>query len=139
MRDAAPEVDIGLHLHDTYGTALANAWVGMEEGVTRFDSAAGGTGGCPFALGAAGNIATEDLVFVCHASHIETGIDLEKLNSVARKLVPLLGHPLESRQSRIRVRSQATLRPRLCMISDPGPDGLQGFSGSGDHGVCAGR
>jgi hydroxymethylglutaryl-CoA lyase len=108
VRGTAPEIDIGLHLHDTYGTALANAWVGMEEGITAFDSAAGGTGGCPFAPGAAGNIATEDLVFMCHAAGIQTGIDLEALNTVAENLVPILGHPLESRQSRVRARTHAT-------------------------------
>lgn len=102
VRDATPGVDIGLHLHDTYGTGLANAWVGLEEGVTWFDSAAGGTGGCPFAPGAAGNIATEDLVFLCHAAGIRTGVDLDRLNEVVDQLPALLGHAVDSRQARIR-------------------------------------
>lgn len=102
VRDAAPDVDLGLHLHDTYGTGLANAWVGLEEGITWFDSAAGGTGGCPFAPGAAGNIATEDLVFLCHAAGIDTGVDLHRLNDVVEQLPALLGHGVDSRQARIR-------------------------------------
>jgi len=99
--ERCPEVGVGLHLHDTYGTAIANAWVGMEEGVTDFDSSLGGTGGCPFAPGAAGNIATEDLVFLCNEAGIGTGVDLDALNVLAAGLPSLLGHPVDSRQSRI--------------------------------------
>lgn len=107
VRDASPEATIGLHLHDTYGTGLANAWVAMEEGVTIFDSSIGGVGGCPFAPGAAGNVATEDLVFMCHAAGVETGVDLEAVNTVAQTLPALVGHPIESRQSRLRAKAVA--------------------------------
>jgi hydroxymethylglutaryl-CoA lyase len=111
VRDTAPEVELGLHLHDTYGTGLANAWVGLEEGVTWFDSAAGGTGGCPFAPGAAGNIATEDLVFLCHAAGVRTGVDLDRLNGVVDQLPALIGHGVDSRQARIRSGGQSTANP----------------------------
>ncbi len=70
---------LALHLHDTRGTALANALVGLELGVRGFDASVGGMGGCPYAPGAAGNLATEDLVYMLHGMGISTGIDLEKL------------------------------------------------------------
>lgn len=68
-----------LHLHDTRGTALVNAWAGVECGIRHLDASIGGLGGCPFAPGATGNVATEDLVHLLHASGFDTGIDLEKL------------------------------------------------------------
>jgi len=66
-----------LHLHDTRGMALANAWAAVNEGIRKFDSSIGGLGGCPFAPGAAGNVATEDLAFMLHESGFETGIDID--------------------------------------------------------------
>jgi hydroxymethylglutaryl-CoA lyase len=68
-----------LHLHDTRGTALANTWAGIECGIRHFDASIGGLGGCPFAPGATGNLATEDLVHLLHEAGFETGIDLDKL------------------------------------------------------------
>lgn len=68
-----------LHLHDTRGTALVNAWAGIECGLRHFDASIGGLGGCPFAPGATGNVATEDLVYLLHEAGFDTGIDLEKL------------------------------------------------------------
>ncbi len=73
---AAP---FSLHLHDTRGTALVNAWAGIECGIRHFDASIGGLGGCPFAPGATGNVATEDLVHLLHASGFETGIDFDRL------------------------------------------------------------
>lgn len=102
VREVARDAEVGLHLHDTYGTGMANAWVGLEAGVTAFDASVGGTGGCPFAPGAAGNIATEDLVFLCEAAGVRTGVDLEHLTAVAATLPDLLGHPIDSHQARIR-------------------------------------
>ncbi len=90
-------VDVGLHLHDTRGTALVNAWSSMRLGVTRFDTAAGGLGGSPFANGAGGNLATEDLVHLCDDAGIETGVDLEALVGVARSLETLIGRPVPGR------------------------------------------
>jgi len=77
LRERWPELDVALHLHDTRGMAIANAYAGLEMGVTRFDSSVAGLGGCPFAghQGAAGNISTEDLVFMCDELGIRTGID----------------------------------------------------------------
>jgi len=74
-----PAEKIALHLHDTRGTALANALVGLEMGISNFDASVGGLGGCPYAPGAAGNLATEDLVYMLHGMGIETGIDLARL------------------------------------------------------------
>lgn len=85
---------IGVHLHNTRNTGLANAYVAMEEGASVLDASVGGIGGCPFAPRAAGNIATEDLVYMLEGEGIETGIDLEGLIAVARWLEEILGHPL---------------------------------------------
>ena len=82
---------IALHLHDTRGTALANIAAGLEEGVRSFDSAAGGLGGCPYAPGASGNVATEDLVNMLHGMGVHTGVDLDKLTRASLKLETLLG------------------------------------------------
>ncbi|MBM4362898.1 MAG: hydroxymethylglutaryl-CoA lyase [Deltaproteobacteria bacterium] len=77
--DALPGEKLALHLHDTRGTALANALAGLAAGITTFDTSIGGLGGCPYAPGAAGNLATEDLVYMLHGMGIETGIDLPAL------------------------------------------------------------
>ncbi|TSI09302.1 hydroxymethylglutaryl-CoA lyase [Lysinibacillus sp. BW-2-10] len=81
IKNEWPEIDIMLHLHDTRGLGCANAYAALQEGITEFESAIGGLGGCPFAAvkGAAGNIATEDFVFLCENLGIETGVDLPKL------------------------------------------------------------
>ena len=96
LRERWPRLDIALHLHDTRGMAIANAYAGLEMGVTRFDSSVAGLGGCPFAghQGAAGNVCTEDLVFLCDELGIETGIDLDALIECARLAEDVVGHPL---------------------------------------------
>ncbi len=96
IRDKYPDVEISLHLHDTRGMGLANAYAGLEMGITRFDSAVGGLGGCPFAghAGAAGNISTEDLVFMCEEMGIATGVDLDALIQCALLAEDIVGHPL---------------------------------------------
>ncbi|MFE3268495.1 hydroxymethylglutaryl-CoA lyase [Streptomyces sp. NPDC059215] len=101
VRDALPDRPIGLHLHNTYGMASANAWEGVQLGVRRFDAALGGIGGCPFAPGAAGNIATDDLVNLFHNAGIATGVDPGKLVAVRDQLHALLGRKLESALSAI--------------------------------------
>jgi hydroxymethylglutaryl-CoA lyase len=83
-----------LHLHDTRGTALANIVVALELGVRGFDASVGGLGGCPYAPGAAGNVATEDLVFMLHGMGIQTGIDLDKLIEAGNVAERVLGRPL---------------------------------------------
>jgi isopropylmalate/homocitrate/citramalate synthase len=79
-------VAIGVHFHNTRGTGIANAYAALEAGATVFDASVGGTGGCPFAPRATGNIATEDLVYLLHGQGIDTGIDLEALIAVAEWL-----------------------------------------------------
>ncbi len=96
LRERWPDLEIALHLHDTRGMAIANACAGLEMGVTRFDASVAGLGGCPFAghAGAAGNVCTEDLVFMCREMGIETGIDLDALIECAQLAEVVVGHPL---------------------------------------------
>jgi len=88
---------IAFHFHDTRGTALANVAAGLDAGVRCFDSAAGGTGGCPYAPGAAGNLATEDLVYFLDASGWEHGVDLGGVLTAARFAAGVLGRPLTTK------------------------------------------
>ncbi|MGG5887400.1 hydroxymethylglutaryl-CoA lyase [Falsiroseomonas sp. HC035] len=101
VREALPEVRLGLHLHDTRGLGTANVMAALEMGVDLFDSSVAGLGGCPFAAhgdaGAAGNVCTEDLVFLCHELGIETGIDLEALVECARMAERIIGRRLNGR------------------------------------------
>lgn len=94
IADAMPLEAVALHLHDTRGTALANILAGLDLGVRTFDASIGGMGGCPYAPGAAGNVATEDLVYLLHGMGFETGIDLEKLVEAGNVAERLVGHPL---------------------------------------------
>jgi hydroxymethylglutaryl-CoA lyase len=87
---------ISLHFHDTRGTALANVLAGLQAGVTIFDGSVGGLGGCPYAKGATGNVATEDLVHMLHEMGIQTGVHLEKLIECAHLAQKLVGRPLDS-------------------------------------------
>lgn len=96
---AAARRDLGLHLHDTRGTALANVLWSLERGVRRFDTAVGGLGGSPFAPGAGGNLATEDLVMMLDDLGIDTGIDLGNILAIADGLPALVGHAVPSRTS----------------------------------------
>lgn len=89
-----PAQSFALHLHDTRGTALANALVGLELGVRDFDASVGGVGGCPYAPGAAGNLATEDLVYLLHGMGVQTGIDLDKLILAGNIAEQVIGRPL---------------------------------------------
>lgn len=96
VRAALGDVPLGLHLHNTYGMASANVWEALALGIRRFDAATGGLGGCPFAPGAAGNIAADDLVHMLHREGIETGIDPDALAAAREVLCGLVGHPLDS-------------------------------------------
>lgn len=91
---------IALHFHDTYGTALANVVAGLEAGITTFDASAGGLGGCPYAPGASGNLATEDLVYLLERMGIPTGVSLEKLAAATEPIADLLGRELPGRNLR---------------------------------------
>jgi isopropylmalate/homocitrate/citramalate synthase len=91
---------IGVHLHDTRGTAVACAWAAVEAGATVLDASAGGIGGCPFAPGAQGNVATEDVVYLLEREGVRTGVDLEALVETVRWLEGVLARPLAGRVSR---------------------------------------
>lgn len=93
-----PKEKIALHFHDTYGAALANVMAGLELGITTFDSSAGGLGGCPYAPGASGNLATEDLVYLLDGMGIESGVDLEKLAEASLFMQKIIGRKLPSKQ-----------------------------------------
>jgi hydroxymethylglutaryl-CoA lyase len=88
--------DPGLHLHDTRGTALVNAYAALELGITRFDTAIGGLGGSPFAHGAGGNLATEELVALLDDLDVATGIDIDRLVEAALLIEELVGRPVPS-------------------------------------------
>jgi hydroxymethylglutaryl-CoA lyase len=92
--------DVGLHLHETRGTALVNAYAALERGVARFDTSVGGLGGSPFAAGAAGNLATEDFVHLLDDLGLETGVDLDALLAVDTLLADTIGHPVASNIAR---------------------------------------
>jgi len=96
VRERFPDLDIILHLHDTRGMGIANAYAGLEMGVRRYDAACAGLGGCPFAghKGAAGNVCTEDLVFMCEEMGIATGLNLDALIECANLAEEIVGHPL---------------------------------------------
>ena len=98
VRERWPDQKITLHLHDTRGMGVANAHAGLRMGVSAFDSTVGGLGGCPFAAhkGAAGNIATEELVLLCEEMGIDTGVDLDRLIEVGRMAERIVGHALPS-------------------------------------------
>ena len=88
---------IALHFHDTRGMALANVYAGLEAGVTTFDASAGGLGGCPYAPGATGNLATEDLLYMLNGLGIQSGVDLDRAVNASRLIEPHVHHPLPSR------------------------------------------
>jgi hydroxymethylglutaryl-CoA lyase len=95
-----PVAQVALHFHDTRGTALANVLSALGHGVSTFDSAAGGLGGCPYAPGAAGNLATEDLIYMLDGLGIETGVSLPAVVDASRAIEGAVGHPLPSRYVR---------------------------------------
>jgi len=99
-RKAAPDAVLRLHFHDTRNTGLANAYAGVEAGVDVLDASVGGIGGCPFAPGATGNIATEDLVYMLERAGFETGYDLDALIETARWIGEKIGRPAPSALSR---------------------------------------
>ena len=100
LEAALPQVEFVLHLHNTRGVGLANVLVGLEEGVRRFDACAGGLGGCPFAPGAAGNVATEDVLYLLDRSGIETGVDFDATIETSHWLGSVMGKQLPSMLAR---------------------------------------
>ena len=89
---------LAMHFHDTRGTALANVVTSLTHGITKFDSAIGGLGGCPYAKGASGNVATEDLLYLLHEMSIETGVQLERISQAALYIEGVIGKKLLSKQ-----------------------------------------
>ncbi len=92
-----PHDRLALHLHDTRGIALANVYAGLEAGITTFDASAGGLGGCPYAPGASGNLATEDLVYLLDGLGVACGVHLDPIIAASAAIEPLVGHALPSR------------------------------------------
>ena len=105
-----PKPEIAVHFHDTRGTALANILVAVEMGITTVDAALGGLGGCPYAPGASGNVATEDVVYMLEGMGVRTGVDLDRLVDCARLASTLVGHEVPSKYYRaaIGARSRAS-------------------------------
>jgi hydroxymethylglutaryl-CoA lyase len=97
LLDHVDQDRIAMHFHDTYGTAIANVFASYERGISAFDSSAGGVGGCPFAPGAAGNVATEDLLWALTRSGASLSPDLDRVRSASDLLEAVLGRPLRSR------------------------------------------
>ena len=103
-----PMANLAMHFHDTYGQALANLYAGMEEGCRVFDSAAGGLGGCPYAPGATGNVATEDVVYMLEGMGIKTGVDMPKLLAATNVVSGLIGRaPVSRVASALNAKSRA--------------------------------
>ncbi|HUP47719.1 MAG TPA: hydroxymethylglutaryl-CoA lyase [Thermoanaerobaculia bacterium] len=100
-----PSSKLAMHFHDTRGTALANTLAALEMGIATFDASAGGLGGCPYAPGASGNMATEDLVYLLDGMAIESGVDLKKLVAASSAIGPYLDHPLPGRYLQASLRS----------------------------------
>src|SRR5215831_14405669 len=104
-----PSQEVAVHFHDTRGTALANILVAVEMGITTVDAALGGLGGCPYAPGATGNVATEDVVYMLEGMGVRTGIDLDGLVDCSRLASTLVGHEMPSKfyQAAVGARSRA--------------------------------
>ena len=100
-----PARSLAMHMHDTRGTALANVLVGLAHDIRDFDASVGGMGGCPYAPGAAGNLATEDLVFMLHGMGVATGVDLERLWEAGKVAESIVGRPLPGKVHQAGVRS----------------------------------
>lgn len=108
VRDACPGVDVGVHFHNTRGSGLASVLAAVDAGVTQLDASVGGLGGCPFAPGASGNIATEEVVYLLEDSGVSTGLHLDAVLRAAALVEAAVGHPLTSNLYRAGGRS----RPR---------------------------
>jgi hydroxymethylglutaryl-CoA lyase len=110
VRSALPDVELNLHFHNTRGTGLANVLAALEMGIADFDASVGGLGGCPYAPGATGNIATEELVHMVEDMGVDTGIDLEALIDAAAEAERIVGHTLPSQVLRAGPRTR-TIAP----------------------------
>ena len=108
LRSAHPDIDVNLHFHNTRGAGLANVMAALTLGVADFDASVGGLGGCPYAPGASGNVATEELVHLVEDMGVDTGIDLEAMIDVAATAERLVGRTLPSQVLRAGPRTRTT-------------------------------
>jgi len=108
LMQVIPASKLAMHFHDTRGTALANSLAALEMGIPTFDAASGGLGGCPYAPGASGNLATEDLVYMLEKMGIDTGVDLSRLVAASQIIGPYLDHPLPGKYLQSCSRAAAT-------------------------------
>jgi len=108
LATSIPREQLALHLHDTYGQALANTLAGLQSGITVFDCSVAGLGGCPYAKGATGNVATEDVVYLLNGLGIEHGVDLTQLVAAGQFITDKLGRDNQSRVARALLAKQAT-------------------------------
>ena len=97
IKPNTPIDNISMHFHDTYGQAIANIYASLEEGITRFDSSVAGLGGCPYARGASGNVATEDVLYLMHGQGLETGIDIYKIVQAGDMICKAIGRKNQSK------------------------------------------
>jgi hydroxymethylglutaryl-CoA lyase len=112
LLQVVPPARLAMHFHDTRGTALANTLAALEMGIATYDSSAGGLGGCPYAPGASGNLATEDLVYLLDGMGIESGVDLERLVAASSIIGPYLDHPLPGKYLQACTRGAASFGTR---------------------------
>lgn len=100
LTQAFPSEQLSMHFHDTYGQAVANVYAALEHDIRRFDSAIAGLGGCPYARGASGNLATEDLLYLMHGLGLQTGVDIYKIVNLGQRICDLLNKPNQSKVAR---------------------------------------
>jgi isopropylmalate/homocitrate/citramalate synthase len=111
-----PPSKLAMHFHDTRGTALANSLAALEMGIPTFDAASGGLGGCPYAPGASGNVATEDLVYMLEKMGIDTGVDMSRLVAASQIIAPYLDHPLPGKYLQSCMKAGAQVAPASAII-----------------------
>ena len=116
LRQVIPVSRLAMHFHDTRGTALANTLSALEMGIATFDASSGGLGGCPYAPGASGNMATEDLIYMLDAMAIETGVSLKKLVAASQIIAPYLDHPLPGKYLQACTRQRAPVAPQSTAV-----------------------
>src|SRR4029077_3329401 len=116
LLQVVPAKRLAMHFHDTRGTALANTLAALEMSIPTFDSSSGGLGGCPYAPGASGNLATEDLVYMLEKMGIDTGVDLKRLVAASQIIAPYLDHPLPGRYLQSCTRGGAQVAPASAIV-----------------------
>ncbi|HXI14332.1 MAG TPA: hydroxymethylglutaryl-CoA lyase [Thermoanaerobaculia bacterium] len=116
MLEVVPSRVLAMHFHDTRGTALVNTIAALEMGIATFDASAGGLGGCPYAPGASGNMATEDLVYLMNGLGIDTGVDLERLVRASNSIAGYLDHPLPGRVLQAYSKGSVKMRDASAMV-----------------------